>query len=233
MNMLFAVYGVFLLIVRWVFYIVPEKKHLAFYILKLVIEIGVFLLLYQAAAEIKFAVSGLIVLINMFCYVIETKIFQRNDRKQQHIELLAGFVIYAVAFTLVFRSGNINGFTDTVSQWAAGRRIISNPRFFYISAFGLVAVSETEHIARFLRARFTDTVTQTSSLNGVYQTAGYAERAAIFVLVFFSHFIAAAIIIAGRLVSAGWSENRLTDTALTALSLAWALVLSLALRLIF
>ena len=62
---------------------------------------------------------------------------------------------------------------------------------------------------------------------------GYAERAAVVALVLAAQYTAAGIIVAGRLISTGWSDERHNHTAFTMLSLAWALTFALLWRFLF
>ena len=227
-----AVYCAFLLLIRWVFYLSPRQKHITHYGLKALVEIGLFLLLYSAKLSIFLSVSGLLIVLNLFCYVLEVKVFQSDGGKDrlQKLELLVGLAVYAAAFILIFRSGTIDGFSGAVAGWAANRRVLSSARFFYLIIGGFLAVSEAEHVSRFLRVRFAKESATAVSRNGIFQAAGYAERAAIIVLILISQFTAAGIIAAGRLISTGWFADRESHAALTMLSLAWAIIFSLALK---
>ena len=227
-----AVYCAFLLLIRWVFYLSPRQKHITQYGLKAIIEIGLFLFLYSARLSVFLSVSGLLIVLNLFCYVLEVKVFQSEGGKDrlQKLELLIGLALYGAALILIFHSGNIGGFSMAVAGWAANRRVLSNGRIYYLIIGGFLAVSEAEHIYRFLRIRFAKGSATVVSRNGIFQAAGYAERAAIIVLILISQFTAAGIIAAGRLISTGWFADRENHAALTMLSLAWAIIFSLALK---
>jgi hypothetical protein len=232
MNMQLAVYSVCTLFLRWIFYIPPGKKTILLYTLKAAIEIGVFLLLFRSRLPVTVAFSGLLVLLNLLCYVVEVKVTSADgtESRLQNLELLIGFALYAAALIIIFRSGNIIGFNRAVTDWATDRGIIATPRFYYLIAFGFLAITEPEYIARYFRMRFAEEHENPVSFNGAYQTLGYAERAAVVVLVLSSQYAAAAIIIAGRIVSSGLGAGRKTELALAMLSLAWALMVSLAVK---
>jgi hypothetical protein len=217
--MQFAVYGAFLLLVRALFYLSPESKHLFFYALKAAVEISGFFLLYRFGFPIALAVPGLLVLLNLFTFVIETKISSK-----QRLEPAIGLLVYAAAFALIFAAGHIEGFRRFVTEWASRQRFLDRKVFYICALGGFLIVFETEHLFRFLRAKFAGDADGDRIPNGIYQAAGYSERAAVVALTLLSQFIAIAILAAGRLISAN------KHAGITSLSLAWALIWGLLLR---
>lgn len=233
MGIELAVYSVFLLLLRWLFYITPRRKHIAAYALKAALEIGLFILLYRTRLEIILAICGLLILLNVFCYVIESRVSPADGKSRlQSLELYIGLVVYAAALVIVFLSGNIDGFSR-IAVDTAGGRLVTNPRYFYAVAGGFLAVTEAEHFARFLRMKFSADGSGEVSSNGLHQAAGFGERAVVIILILLSQFIAAGIVIAGRFVSTSFSSEKHGHPALTTLSLAWALAVALGLRTLF
>ncbi len=232
MGIQFAVYSAFILLIRWVFYLSPRGKNIGLYAIKAIIEIAAFLLLFKTSMAVEFLVAALLLALNLFSYAIEVKVasVNRKGAKLQTLELFAGLAIYAVALILIFQSGKIEGFSEAVKAWSVRNGIPSGPRFYFTVAAGFLAVSESEHLFRFFRIAFAKADRVTVTGNGAYQAASYAERIAVLLLIFISQFTAAGIVVAGRLLSAGWSADKHNHVSLTMLSLTWALAWALALK---
>jgi len=231
--MQFAVYGTILLLIRLLFHFSPRPKRFVLYCLKAVVEIGIFLLVFTAPVSILAAVSGLLVLLCGLSYALEVRLSAdaAGTRKLQGMAPLAGLILYAGVFGLIFASGTVDGFRTEVLARVSGIPLLHKLKPYLFVIVGIIVTAEGEHASRYFRLKFDSS--GGGPQNGVHQVAGYAERVAVFALVLFSQFVAAGIVIAGRVVSAALlREGGGTHAAITMFSLSLALLGALALRLV-